>query len=219
MIELRNIVKEYNTENMVTRALDGLDLTLDNGEYVAVMGRSGSGKSTLLHILGGMDRATSGQYLWDGREISGLDAKELEKFRKEHVSFVFQNYMLMNSYTVFENIEVPLIARGVKAKQRKETVEKYMELVGISDLAGKLPIHISGGQQQRCGIARALAADTDLLLADEPTGALDRKTGEEIMDVFDRIKGERTIVLVTHDENIASRTDRILHIEDGKLMR
>lgn len=219
MIELRNIVKEYNTENMVTRALDGLDLTLDNGEYVAVMGCSGSGKSTLLHILGGMDRATSGQYLWDGREISGLDAKELEKFRKEHVSFVFQNYMLMNSYTVFENIEVPLIARGVKAKQRKETVEKYMELVGISDLAGKLPIHISGGQQQRCGIARALAADTDLLLADEPTGALDRKTGEEIMDVFDRIKGERTIVLVTHDENIASRTDRILHIEDGKLMR
>ena len=114
MIELRNIVKEYNTENMVTRALDGLDLTLDNGEYVAVMGRSGSGKSTLLHILGGMDRATSGQYLWDGREISGLDAKELEKFRKEHISFVFQNYMLMNSYTVFENIEVPLIARGVK---------------------------------------------------------------------------------------------------------
>ena len=109
------------------------------------MGRSGSGKSTLLHILGGMDSVTSGQYLWDDKDISGLDVKGLEKFRKEHVSFVFQNYMLMNSYTVFENIEVPLIARGVKAKQRKETVEKYMELVGISDLAGKFPVHISSG--------------------------------------------------------------------------
>lgn len=219
MIELRNVTKVYDSDGVRADALRGVDLKIETGEYLTVMGRSGSGKSTLLHILGAMDRVSGGQYFYNGIEISALNKKETDGFRKNHVGFIFQNYALMKYYTVYENIEVPLLAKGIYKKERRLIIERNMEAVGIADLRKKLPIHISGGQRQRCAIARALAADNDILLADEPTGALDRKTGEEIMDVFDAIRSkERTIILVSHDERIAARTERTVRIEDGRVV-
>ncbi|MCM1308804.1 MAG: ABC transporter ATP-binding protein [Butyrivibrio sp.] len=219
MIELRGIKKTYNSEGVRVEALRGINLKIETGEYLTVMGQSGSGKSTLLHILGTMDGASEGQYFYNDTEVSALNKKEADAFRKNHIGFVFQNYALMKFYTVYENIEVPLLAKGMGKKERKRIIERNMEQVGIADLRKKLPIHISGGQMQRCAIARALAADNDILLADEPTGALDRRTGEEIMDVFDKIRsGERTIILVSHDEKVAARTERIVRIEDGRII-
>ncbi len=183
------------------------------------MGRSGSGKSTLLNIIGGMEKVTSGNYWCDGKEISSLSVKELDLFRRDNVSFVFQNYFLINSHTVYENVEVPLIAKGVPSRQRKSIVNEMLEKTGISDIARKYPNHISGGQMQRCAIARALASDNRIILADEPTGALDSKTGGEIMELFKKLKESgRTIILVTHDEHIASHTDRIIRIDNGMIV-
>ena len=219
MIELRNVKKTYNSDGVRVGALRGIDLKIEAGEYLTVMGQSGSGKSTLLHILGTMDKLSEGQYFYNDTEVSALSKKEADEFRKNHIGFVFQNYALMKYYTVYENIEVPLLAKGISKKERRRIIEQNMEAVGIADLRKKLPVHISGGQMQRCAIARALAADNDILLADEPTGALDRKTGEEIMDVFDKIRSsERTIILVSHDEKIAARTERIVRIEDGRIV-
>lgn len=220
MIELQKVSKTYNSDGVRVQALKSVNLKIEDGEYVAVMGRSGSGKSTLLHIIGAMDSITSGRYLYNGVEINTLERKEFENFRKEHASFIFQNYFLIKYYTIYENIEIPLLAKGIKKKERKAIIEEQMERVGIADIAGKLPIHVSGGQMQRCAIARALASGSDILLADEPTGALDKATGEDIMDVFDKIRdGRRTIIMVTHDEAIAARTDRIVNIEDGVINR
>lgn len=216
MIELENVTKQYHSEGVTVDALRGITLHIDAGEYITIMGQSGSGKSTLLHILGAMDQVTGGSYRYNDITVSSLSVKEEDRFRKSHVSFVFQNYALMKYYTVFENVEVPLLAKGIRKKERKRIIEETLEEVGIAELRNKLPIHISGGQMQRCAIARALAANNDILLADEPTGALDRRTGEEIMDVFERIhRKDRIIILVSHDEKIAARTDRIIRIEDG----
>lgn len=219
MIELKNVVKVYNADDTSVKALDNISIKIDDGEYIAVMGRSGSGKSTLLNIIGGMEKVTSGQYFCNEKEISSLTIKELDLFRKNNISFIFQNYFLINSYTVSENIEVPLIAKGIPAKKRKNIVDEMMEKNGISDIAKKYPNHISGGQMQRCAIARALASDNSIILADEPTGALDAKTGQEIMELLNNIKTKgKTIILVTHDENIASYADRIVRIENGKIV-
>lgn len=216
MIELKNVIKEYTADDTRVRALDNLSVKINDGEYVAVMGRSGSGKSTLLNIIGGMEKVTSGNYWCDGREISSLSVRELDLFRRDNVSFVFQNYFLINSHTVYENVEVPLIAKGIPSKRRKAIVNEMLEKTGISDIARKYPNHISGGQMQRCAIARALASDNRIILADEPTGALDSKTGGEIMELFKDLKESgRTIILVTHDEHIASHTDRIIRIDNG----
>lgn len=218
MIELRNIVKIYDTEGVKTEALRGIDLKIDMGEYVAIMGASGSGKSTLLHILGGMDKATSGEYLYNNIRVNELKESKLHEFRKNNVSFIFQNFALMKYYTVFENVEMPLLSRGLSAKERKKTVREMLELVGIADLEKKLPIHISGGQQQRCAIARALASGNELILADEPTGALDSKTGQEIMEVFKKVREMgKTVVVITHDANVAEKADRIVRLEDGRI--
>ena len=218
MIELRNIVKIYDTEGVKTEALRGIDLKIDMGEYVAIMGASGSGKSTLLHILGGMDKATSGEYLYNNIRVNELKESKLHEFRKNNVSFIFQNFALMKYYTVFENVEMPLLSRGLSAKERKKTVREMLELVGIADLEKKLPIHISGGQQQRCAIARALASGNELILADEPTGALDSKTGQEIMEVFKKVREMgKTVVVITHDANVAEKADRIVRLEDGMI--
>ena len=207
MIELKNVVKVYNADDTSVKALDNISIKIDDGEYIAVMGRSGSGKSTLLNIIGGMEKVTSGQYFCNEKEISSLTIKELDLFRKNNISFIFQNYFLINSYTVSENIEVPNI------------VDEIMKKTGISDIAKKYPNHISGGQMQRCAIARALASDNSIILADEPTGALDAKTGQEIMELLNNIKTKgKTIILVTHDENIASYADRIVRIENGKIV-
>lgn len=219
MIKLVDVSKDYFTGGVTTSALKKINLTVEKGEYMAVMGPSGSGKSTLLNILGCMDSLTGGQYFFDETEVSALSVNRFNKFRKENISFVFQNFALMNHYTVFENAELPLIAKGVGKKQRKEKVLAALETVGIADLEKKLPMNISGGQQQRCAIARAIAADTGLVLADEPTGALDRATGMGIMDVFDEVnKSGKTVIIVTHDIEVAKRTNRIINIVDGQIV-
>ena len=217
MIILENIIKDYSNKEQVTHALRGVNVKIEEGEFVAIVGTSGSGKSTLLNIIGAMDDATSGKYYFDDKDITNCNLKELHEFRKKNVSFVFQNFALMDKYTVYENVEMPLIARHIK--HRKSIVMDYLEKMGIADLKNKIPSHLSGGQQQRCAIARAMAADTPVLLADEPTGALDQNTSNEIMKCFEEInKNGKTVILITHDINIANRCKRIIHIEDGKIV-
>ncbi len=218
MIELKGVCKTYKYGKEETKALDNINLTIKDGEFVAVIGNSGSGKSTLLNVIGCMDLMDSGSYILNGQEISGIKINKLYKVRKESISFVFQNFALLNHYTVFENVEVPLLAKKVRKSERKRIVKEKLELMGIYDLKSKLPTKISGGQQQRCAIARALASDNNIILADEPTGALDSKTGEEIMNVLKELNGMgKTVIIVTHNMDIAKQTDRILEMEDGRI--
>ena len=213
MIRLENITKEYNS----CIALRGVDLTIEDGSFNAIVGTSGSGKSTLLNIIGGMDSVTAGNYYFNDELVSEYSFSKLHKFRKENISFVFQNFALMNKYTMYENVEMPLVARRIK--NRKKLVMEALDKMGIADMAKKYPTQLSGGQQQRCAIARALVADTPLLLADEPTGALDKNTSEEIMRCFKEVHSMgKTIILITHDMNIAEQCEKIIKIEDGKIV-
>ena len=219
MIKLIHVKKDYTEGGVITNALKDINLEVKDGEFVAIMGASGSGKSTLLHILGGMDKITSGEYFYNDEAVHDMSMGRLNIFRRDHVSFVFQNAALMKYYTVAENIEMPLLSMNVGKKERKKIIEEKMEAVGIAHLAKKLPIHISGGEQTRTAIARALAGDNELLLADEPTGALDQTTGKEIMEVFKKVhEMGKTIILITHDPNVAAYADRIIRIEDGKII-
>lgn len=219
MIKLIHVKKDYTEGGVITNALKDINLEVKDGEFVAIMGASGSGKSTLLHILGGMDKLTSGEYYYNDEAVHDMSMGRLNIFRRDHVSFVFQNAALMKYYTVAENIEMPLLSMNVGKKERKKIIEEKMEAVGIAHLAKKLPIHISGGEQTRTAIARALAGDNELLLADEPTGALDQTTGKEIMEVFKKVyEMGKTIILITHDPNVAAYADRIIRIEDGKII-
>ena len=219
MIKLIHVKKDYTEGGVITNALKDINLEVKDGEFVAIMGASGSGKSTLLHILGGMDKLTSGEYYYNDEAVHDMSMGRLNIFRRDHVSFVFQNAALMKYYTVAENIEMPLLSMNVGKKERKKIIEEKMEAVGIAHLAKKLPIHISGGEQTRTAIARALAGDNELLLADEPTGALDQTTGKEIMEVFKKVhEMGKTINLITHDPNVAAYADRIIRIEDGKII-
>ena len=219
MIKLIHVKKDYTEGGVVTNALKDINLEVKDGEFVAIMGASGSGKSTLLHILGGIDKLTSGEYYYNDEAVHDMSMGRLNIFRRDHVSFVFQNAALMKYYTVAENIEMPLLSMNVGKKERKKIIEEKMEAVGIAHLAKKLPIHISGGEQTRTAIARALAGDNELLLADEPTGALDQTTGKEIMEVFKKVhEMGKTIILITHDPNVAAYADRIIRIEDGKII-
>ena len=219
MIKLIHVKKDYTEGGVITNALKDINLEVKDGEFVAIMGASGSGKSTLLHILGGMDKLTSGEYYYNDEAVHDMSMGRLNIFRRDHVSFVFQNAALMKYYTVAENIEMPLLSMNVGKKERKKIIEEKMEAVGIAHLAKKLPIHISGGEQTRTAIARALAGDNELLLADEPTGALDQTTGKEIMEVFKKVhEMGKTIILITHDPNVAAYADRIILIEDGKII-
>ena len=219
MIKLIHVKKGYTEGGVITNALKDINLEVKDGEFVAIMGASGSGKSTLLHILGGMDKLTSGEYFYNDEAVHDMSMGRLNIFRRDHVSFVFQNAALMKYYTVAENIEMPLLSMNVGKKERKKIIEEKMEAVGIAHLAKKLPIHISGGEQTRTAIARALAGDNELLLADEPTGALDQTTGKEIMEVFKKVhEMGKTIILITHDPNVAAYADRIIRIEDGKII-
>lgn len=219
MIKLIHVKKDYTEGGVITNALKDINLEVKDGEFVAIMGASGSGKSTLLHILGGMDKLTSGEYYYNDEAVHDMSMGRLNIFRRDHVSFVFQNAALMKYYTVAENIEMPLLSMNIGKKERKKIIEEKMEAVGIAHLAKKLPIHISGGEQTRTAIARALAGDNELLLADEPTGALDQTTGKEIMEVFKKVhEMGKTIILITHDPNVAAYADRIIRIEDGKLL-
>ena len=219
MIRLNNVKKTYVTGDVSTAALNGISLEIEDGAYISIMGTSGSGKSTLLNILGGMDRLTEGEYFYNDIAVHELKKNELHNFRKENVGFIFQQFALMKYYTVFENVEIPLIALNIPKKKRKEIVMQSLDMVGIADYWKKLPANLSGGQQQRCAIARALVANKNIILADEPTGALDKMTGQEIMKILKKVNQQgKTVIVVTHDENVAQMGDRIIRIEDGRLV-
>ena len=218
MIELAEITKEYRNDDVVTPALNGINLKIDQGEFVAIMGTSGSGKTTLLNIIGCMDIPTTGEYRFSGEDLSNANEKRLSAVRGSQIAFVFQHFALINSYTVYENVEVPLLKQPMPKAERRKRVTAALNAVGISELAKKLPSHISGGQKQRVAIARAIASGADVILADEPTGALDSKTGQEIIHLFLKLNSAgKTIVLITHDRHIASFAQRIVTIRDGRI--
>ncbi|MBO4696199.1 MAG: ABC transporter ATP-binding protein [Lachnospiraceae bacterium] len=218
MLKVENLTKTYGKGDSRVDALRGISFTVNDGEMVAVMGRSGAGKSTLLNILGCMDTPTGGSYTLDGIEVNKLSAKERNRFRRDHVGFVFQNFALMGQYSLLENVELPLVAKDVRKAERRRIAMDALKSVGLTGKADRNPARVSGGQQQRAAIARAIAGGNNLILADEPTGALDYSTGAEVMELFrDLQKSGKTIVIVTHEKEIADKCDRILYISDGKV--
>lgn len=219
MIKLENISKIYDIKVDNKKALDNVSLTIDNGEFVAIIGPSGSGKSTLLNILGCMDTATEGNYIVNDIKVSELNKSDMHDFRKKNIGFVFQHFALMDYYTAYENIELPLLANNIKRTQRKKLVNQQLIQLGIIGEKNKLPGKMSGGQQQRVAIARALVTNVNIILADEPTGALDQRTGEEVFEILKKINEQgKTIIIVTHDMKIAEKTNRIITIVDGKIL-
>ena len=220
MIEISNIRRIYGRNNAEVIALNGVTLTIADGEMVALTGPSGSGKTTLLNILGCIDKATSGHYLLDGRYVSDCKPTELAKLRNKHFGFVVQDFMLIDTYTVHQNIALPLrYNRSVSPSERRAKVRGLLERLGIAEKENTFPTKLSGGQKQRVAIARALVNDASVILADEPTGALDRRTGQEIVRLFREINAEgRTIIIVTHDQNVAEQCDRIIQLEDGRIV-
>ena len=199
-------------------ALRGVDLRIDHGEFVAIMGASGSGKSTMMNLIGCLDTPTSGRYLCDGVDVASLDAAGRARLRLEKIGFVFQGFNLLARQTALENVMMPLVYAGVPVAEREPRARAALAQVGLADRAGHKPSELSGGQQQRVAIARALINEPPLLLADEPTGALDSRTSEEIMALFERLQaGGRTIVLITHEQPVAEHADRIVVMHDGEL--
>ena len=218
MIRLENISKIYDAKIDTTKALDNVSLQINDGELVAIMGPSGSGKSTLLNIIGCMDTATEGKYYVDDVEVSLLKKSQRDSFRKKNIGFVFQHFALMDYYTAYENIELPLIANNVRKSERKKIVQQQLEHLGITSQRNKIPKKMSGGQQQRVAIARALVTNVDIILADEPTGALDQKTGQEVLALLKEINSTgKTVIIVTHDEKIAANCHRVIMIQDGRI--
>ncbi len=219
MIEIRNLTKAYVMGATTVKALDGIDLTILTGEYVAIVGPSGSGKSTLMNMLGALDTPTSGEYYLNGEDVSKMNEKQLAKVRNKNIGFVFQRYNLMGRISAQRNVELPARYSGFNAGERSKRARTALESVGLSDKVNNKPTELSGGQQQRVAIARALVNQPTILMADEPTGALDSRTGLEILDLFERLQQERnmTLIVVTHDPDIASRANRIVRIRDGKI--
>lgn len=218
MIQLVNISKSYQIGTNKVEALDDVSFCIKQGEFIAIVGPSGSGKSTLMNILGILDKATIGEYYLNKKNLTGLSPKKVAKIRNEKIGFIFQQFNLMPRLTSFENIELPLIYRGVGKVERKREVLNSLERVGLLDKQKHLPAQLSGGQQQRIAIARAITGKPEILLADEPTGALDSKTGAEVMELLKEIHQEgNTLIIITHDINIAKQAERILEIKDGKL--
>lgn len=220
MIRLEDVSKQYlENEESQTKALDGVSMEISKGEFVAIMGPSGCGKSTLLNLIGCIDKPTQGRIYLGDVEVSALSESKRQNERKKYISFVFQNFALMDEYTIYENVEMPLLARSLPRVRRRKIVKNCLSALGVADYEKKRPSQLSGGQQQRAAIARALAANTPILLADEPTGALDRQNGFAVMELLQRIhqKG-KTIIMVTHDPEMAAYADRILRMRDGKLL-
>ncbi|OUQ80905.1 ABC transporter ATP-binding protein [Flavonifractor sp. An10] len=218
ILETREVRKFYGSGETEVRALDGVNLTVEKGEFVAVVGTSGSGKSTLLHMLGGLDRPTGGTVTVDGRELSALKDEELTIFRRRKIGFVFQNYNLVPVLNVYENIVLPIQLDGRQPDQ--DYLNRIIETLGLGRKLQNLPNNLSGGQQQRVAIARALAAKPAILLADEPTGNLDSRTSQDVMSLL-KVTGQKfgqTIVMITHNEEIAQMADRIVRIEDGRIV-
>ena len=219
MIEVKDLTKVFKTEEVETWALDQVSLSVENGEFVAVMGPSGCGKSTLLHILGLLDTASSGTYLLDGQDVSGYSERQRNALRKGTLGFVFQSFNLIDELTVRENIALPLLYMGVPGEERRRRVEEAMARMDITHRAGHFPRQISGGQQQRTAIARAIVTRPKLILADEPTGNLDSKNGKEVMGLLGELHREgTTIVMVTHSKHDAGYADRIIHLFDGHVL-
>ena len=220
LIELKNVYKIYGEglESEV-RALDGVSLTIDKGEFVAIVGQSGSGKSTMMNVLGCLDVPTRGTYLLDGTDVRELTDKELSRIRNKQIGFIFQQYNLIQSLTVLENVELPLIYQGVNADDRREMALVALERVGLAGRIKHHPTEMSGGQQQRVAIARAIAAHPPIIMADEPTGALDSHTGQEVLHFLQQLNREgTTVILITHDNGIAATARRCVRLADGKIV-
>lgn len=218
MIELKHIKKYYKMGENVVKALDDVSLKIEDGEFVTIIGPSGSGKSTMMNIVGCLDIATEGEYLIDGVEVSNYSENQLAFLRNKKMGFIFQGFNLLNNMNAYENVELPLIYQGIKMSERHERVEKALEIVGMKERMKHKPSELSGGQQQRVAIARALATNPMCILADEPTGNLDTKTGDEIMSILkDLNKQGTTVVIITHNDEIAKLSRRVVHIKDGKI--
>ncbi|MCY9844290.1 ABC transporter ATP-binding protein [Vibrio caribbeanicus] len=219
MVEITSMCKYYTSGEAEVRALDGVDLSIERGEYLAILGPSGSGKSTLMNMLGCLDTPTRGDYHLDGSDVAKLEANQLAAIRNQNIGFVFQSFNLLEYASALDNVALPLVYAGVSAKQRKQRAAALLEQVGLGDRLDHKPNQLSGGQKQRVAIARALVNDPQILLADEPTGALDSKSGAEIEALFNQLHSEgRTIIIVTHDNALAERTKRIITIKDGKII-
>jgi putative ABC transport system ATP-binding protein len=219
LIKLVDVKKYYQTGSHVVKALDGIDLEIKNGEMVAIIGASGSGKSTLMNVIGCLDVPTAGQYSLDDREVSQLDEDELAEIRNKKIGFIFQGFNLLARLSAHENVELPLIYRGLGTVERRKESIKALEMVGLGDRIKHKPSELSGGQQQRVAIARALAGDPPVILADEPTGNLDSKSGQEIIDVLKGLHRDgKTVIMITHDLETASQARRIIRMLDGRII-
>jgi putative ABC transport system ATP-binding protein len=220
VVQIENVSKEFRRAEFVIPVLAGINLTLEPGDYVSLMGPSGSGKSTLLNLIAGLDKPTTGRIFACGQEISSASEGELARWRARHIGFIFQLYNLIPVLTAYENVELPLTLTHLTKKQRDEHVKAALDVVGLSDRMDHYPRQLSGGQEQRVSIARAIATDPTLIVADEPTGDLDAKSGGEILDLMSRLNEDfkKSIIMVTHDPNAAERAKRILHLEKGVLV-
>lgn len=220
IIEVKDVCKSFGEKNNRTRVLNNVSLTAEKGEFISLMGASGSGKSTLLYLLGGLDSPDSGEIFLDGRDISKMRDKELSKLRREGMGFVFQFFNLVQALSVEDNILLPLVMDGKNPKKYRDRLDGILDTVGLSDKRKSYPDQISGGEQQRCAIARAVVYEPKILLADEPTGSLDSKNGSEIMELFSRINKDKdiTILMVTHSSECAAFSDRVMTLSDGQII-
>ncbi|MGL4741272.1 MAG: ABC transporter ATP-binding protein [Sarcina sp.] len=219
ILELKNIKREYVTKNYTTKALNDVSLDIYKNETIAIMGTSGSGKTTLLNIIGLIDVATSGEYKLFDEDVSDIKDIKASIIRNQKISFLYQHFALIDDLNIIENVMLPLNIRKMSKKDKRDKALKYIESVGLSGLEKKYPNELSGGQKQRVAIARALAKETEIILADEPTGNLDKKTGTEIIELLISLKEEgKTIILITHDENVGSYCERKIFISDGKIV-
>ncbi|EAE5933090.1 ATP-binding cassette domain-containing protein (plasmid) [Staphylococcus chromogenes] len=221
MIELNNVNRSFKNGNETNQILKDIHLRIDAGEFVAIMGPSGSGKSTLINILGFIDRGYEGDYLFDGHNYQQRSDNELAAIRNRTVGFVFQNFKLIQNNTILENVNIPLLYAGLSARARKERVRAMLHEVGLYDKEQLVPNKLSGGQQQRVAIARAIVNEPKFIIADEPTGALDSKTSQDIMTLFLKLNKEQgtTMIMVTHDPKVAAQADRVIHILDGRIQK
>ena len=219
LIEVRDVYKIYNPGENQVNALDGVSITIDEGEFVAIIGQSGSGKSTLMNMLGLLDTPTHGEYYINGKLVDDLSDDQMSVIRNEEIGFIFQGFNLISSLSALENVELPLVYRGMPKQERREISQQALERVGLGSRIHHLPAEMSGGQQQRVAVARAIAAKPPVILADEPTGNLDTKSTKEVMAILHELKDEgRTVIVITHDNEIAEEAERVIRIRDGKVV-